>query len=116
MAATRHGIDKQLFNTLDYREIEILLKTKLKSEEEHINNNIITGAKTALKVVQYYAGSRKANDLNLVDYNINLDLHTSSDELRLYESQYNLLKEHGINPIKFAQRKEQEVLKQCQTT
>lgn len=72
----------------------------------------MTGAKSALKVVQFHAGSKKAEDLQLVDYKIQLDTKsTSTKELETYRSQFDLLKSHGVDPIKFIKRKEEEALR-----
>ena len=72
----------------------------------------MTGAKSALKVVQFYSGSKKAEDLQFVDYKIQLDIKsTSAKELETYRSQFNLLKASGIDPIKFIRQKEEEALR-----
>ena len=72
----------------------------------------MTGAKAAVKVVQFYSGSKKAEDLQFVDYKIQLDIKsTSAKELETYRSQFNLLKSSGIDPIKFIKHKEEEVLR-----
>lgn len=96
---------------MDYRTCDLLLKSRLKADEERINNNIMIGAKSALKVVQFYAGSRKASELDFVDYKIHIIDDADSDrEIKLYRSQYNLLKSNNIDPIKFILQKEQEEL------
>lgn len=107
----KFGLTYEQFMSLDYASADLMIKSRTKAEEERLNNNIIVGAKSALKVIQFYTGSRKANDLGLIDYNIKLfEQDTSDRELKLYRSQYNLLKSNNIDPIKFILQKEQEEL------
>lgn len=104
------GLTLDQIETLDYRMADLLLKARTKADEERINNNILTGAKTAAKIVQFQSGSTRLNDLQLVDYKINLFEDTDTKKIKTCRSQFDLLKANGVDPLEFIRQREQEAL------
>lgn len=101
-------------DSLDYRQAEQLRLSLLKMQEERINNNILTGAKSAAKVIEFFTASRKADDLHFVDYDIHFEeddiqRKVSQTDLKTYRWQFNELKAQGLDPVKWIKDKiEQE--------
>lgn len=101
---------------MDYRAADLVIKARLKAEEERINNDILTGAKTALKVVQFYSGSNKASDIQYVNFNIDLSSNDAQNndftakDLENLRSQYDFMIAHGFNIKSILIQKEREAL------
>lgn len=95
---------------MDPRLLDIAVQASLKAAEEQLNNNIITGVKTARKTIEYLENDKKGvKDVQLVDYKVQLLGEDDAKDRKKVRAQYDSLKALGLDPIKQLKIKEEEL-------
>ena len=95
--AFKEGLTYEEFLDTTPYLLELKQQASLKNEEQRINNNIIVGAKSAIKLLQFYSGKRDANKLDLVDYKLHLfDDEEENERIRQIKLLWDVAVDRGI--------------------